>query len=103
MQSRFHARVWTFGSCDASGCGSYDGLLTMASTSPVRGFIATTAPGRLPSADCAVCWSLGSMVVITVAPRFGRPSSSSTNVPGVSCEAVPASQSFWLASSALRP
>ena len=91
------------GRATRAASGRTTGLLTIASTSPVRGFIATTAPGRVPSACGAVCWSFGSMVVITVAPRFGRPSSSSTNVSGVSCEAVPASQSFWLASSALRP
>ncbi len=90
-------------SCEASGVGSYDGLLTMASTSPFRGFIATTAPGSDPRAFCAVSWSFGSMVVTTVAPRRGRPSSSSMNVWGMSCDEVPASQSFWLASRALRP
>ena len=94
---------WTAPSCEASGLGSNDGLLTIASTSPVRGFIATTAPGKLPSARAAVCWSFASIVVTTVAPRLGRPSSSSTNVSGTSCVAVPASQSFWLASRPLRP
>src|SRR5207249_3456496 len=39
-------RAWrsTLGSCEARGFGSYEGLATIARTSPVRGSRATTPP-----------------------------------------------------------
>ena len=54
--------------------GSYSGIVTIALTSPVDGSIATTAPpcgATFDSSSNATCWSFGSMVVVTVAPRFG--------------------------------
>ena len=37
---------WVVVSCEASGFGSNDGVLTMARISPVDGLIATTAPWK---------------------------------------------------------
>ena len=48
-------------------------------------------------------WSFASMVVITEAPRFGRPRTSSTRFCGRSWEARPDRKSLYFCSSPLRP
>ena len=51
--------------------GSKLGTLAMASTSPVRGSIATPAPRAYwESASYNSCWTAGSIVVTTVAPTI---------------------------------
>ena len=73
--------------------------MTIASTAPVRGSIATTAPLRLPSAAAAARCAFGLIVVSTEAPvGFCPVTVSSTR--RISCEsAVPASSRFIDASS----
>ena len=77
-------------SCDDSSFGSNVGLETMASTSPLRGSIATTAPGWVPSASAATRCRRALIVVMTWPPFFGRPSTRSASVDTVSSGASPA-------------
>lgn len=66
--SCFQAALALSRSCEASTFGSYDGLLTRASTLPVFGSSATTAPFLFPSAWYAACWAAAFRVRLTLAP-----------------------------------
>ena len=60
--------------------GLYVGLETMANTSPVLGFNATTAPLLLPRALYAACCITGSKVVTTPFPILSSSSFLSSNI-----------------------
>ena len=77
--SRFQAGRTSLGSCDESSFGSNVGFDAIARTSPVEGSMATMAPpcGIPETRVAASRWSPGSIVVTTLDPRFGRPSTRS--------------------------
>ena len=83
--------------------GSYEGFDTIASTAPVDGSIATTAPGCDPRARAAAACSFASIVVTTAAPCFGRPRTRSANVCAASSGASPFRYGFIACSSSVRP
>ena len=86
---RSHAARMASVSCDESSFGSNVGFETIARMSPVRGSIATTAPGEEPSASEATRCRLASIVVMTCPPFFGRPSTRSDRVETASSGASP--------------
>ena len=61
------------GSCEDNDVGSYDGRLAIASTAPVVGSSATTAPTRPASPSYAACWAARSNVSTTEPPVILRP------------------------------
>ncbi len=65
------------------------GFATIARMSPVFGSMATTAPGSVPRASWAVCCRLESIVVTTVPPFLGRPSTRSEKFDAASSGASP--------------
>jgi hypothetical protein len=61
-----------------SGFGSYRGKVVIASTAPVFGSSATTAPLRPRSCRSAVSWAIGFRVSTSVPPGLDRAVNRST-------------------------
>ena len=74
----------------------------MASTAPVCGSSATTAPFWSPSASAAARCTLGTIVVCTLAPCGARPVTMSISRRTNSASSVPASWLLYVLSSAVR-
>ena len=74
--------------------GSYEGLETIASTLPVFGWMATTAPRWLPSASYAAFCTFGSIVSCTEAPFGSCPVTMFCRRSSTWSDEVPASWAF---------
>ena len=82
--------------------GSYGGLDASASTRPLAGSIATTAPKPCSrSEDIATCCAAGSMLVTMSSPSWLRPESCSRIEPN--SDSLPTSSSLWNFSNSLSP